>query len=164
MLLTRFQGTCELLAKLNRKEVMAVVDWVTAIPLSDWPQQGQRGVAGWRPAMPSNAEWQGFHKNTQAVVDEALGYFPGGIPLQRMLGCIMPGDDIAPHQDWQCEQWLCRVHIPLTTNPKAVMIMDDGEHHMAVGNAYRINTEATHALRNDGKIPRIHLMFDVRLP
>jgi aspartyl/asparaginyl beta-hydroxylase (cupin superfamily) len=142
---------------------MAVVDWITAIPLTDWPQTGNASQP-LRPAMPSNAEWKGFYNETQRVVDRAMGHFPAGVPLQRMLGCIMPGHEIPSHQDWQCEQWLCRVHIPLTTNPKAVMIMDDGEHHMDVGKCYRINTEAKHALRNDGNIPRIHLMFDVRMP
>jgi hypothetical protein len=162
-LLTRFKGTCEFLAKLDQSEVMAVVQWVTAIPLTEWPQQGN-SAQPLRPAMPSNAEWFDFGKTTQRLVDEVLAYFPNGIPLQRMLGCIMPGHHIPAHQDWQCEQWLCRVHIPLTTNPDALMIMDDGAHHMNVGNCYRINTEAMHELYNGGDCPRIHLMFDVRLP
>ena len=162
-LLTRFNGTCEFLAKLDQSEVMAVVQWITAIPLTDWPQQGN-STQPLRPAMPSNAQWFDFEKSTQHLVDEVLRYFPTGIPLQRMLGCIMPGHSIPTHKDYQCEQWLCRVHIPLITNDKAVMEMDDGAHHMQVGNCYRINTEANHALRNDGDTPRIHFMFDVRTP
>ena len=114
--------------------------------------------------MPSNLEWHGFGKATQYLVDEVMTLFPGCITLQRMLGCIMPGHSIPAHKDYQCEEWLCRVHVPLTTCPEAVMIMDDGPHHLDVGNCYRINTEATHALANNGETPRIHLMFDIRKP
>lgn len=162
-LLARFKGTCELLAELDSAELMAVIDWVTAIPLSLWPRQSNPGEPI-VPAMPSNLSWQGFGAATDRLVASVLSLFPRGIELQRMLGCIVPGFSIPSHQDWQCEQWLCRVHIPLTSNPRAVMVMDDGSHHMDVGKCYRINTEAKHALVNDGYVARIHLMFDVRLP
>ncbi len=159
----RFTGTCEHLSKLDPAKLQGVIDWVTSFPLTDWPRQSNASEP-FKPAMPSNLEWQGFGAATQDLVDEVLTRFPKGIPLQRMLGCIMPGQYIPPHVDHQCEQWLCRVHIPLTTNDQAVMVMNDGAHHMEVGNCYRINTEATHALRNDGETPRIHLMFDIRNP
>jgi hypothetical protein len=163
MILQRFTGTCELLTKLDQSLMDGVIQWVTSFPLTDWPRQSNASDP-FKPAMPSNLEWHGFGVATQKLVDGLLALFPGGIPLQRMLGCILPGHSIPAHKDFQCEQWLCRVHVPLTTCPEAVMIMDDGEHHMEVGNAYRINTEATHALKNDGKVPRIHFMFDVRTP
>jgi hypothetical protein len=55
-----------------------------------------------------------------------------------------------------------QVHVPVTTNDKVIFTMDDGEHHMEVGKAYRFNTLATHAVANGGKTARVHLVFDVR--
>ena len=159
----RFRGTCEFLAYPNPATLSAVIAWVQSFPLEAWPMQSCAGEPI-RPAMPSNLLWQGFGAATDEIISETLAYFPRAFDLQRMLGCIMPGHSIQSHKDYQCEQWLCRVHIPLQTCPGAVMIMDDGEHHMEVGKSYRINTEASHALRNDGDVPRIHLMFDVREP
>lgn len=159
-MLERFQGTCEFLAYVNHDTLTETLEWLHSFPLSDWPQQGRYGEPI-KPAMPTNLLWQGFGVGTQKLVDEVMSYFPGTYPMQRMMGCIMPGNDIQRHRDSQPPQWITRVHIPLTSNPKALFVMDDGPHHMDVGKCYRVNTEAYHAIRNDGDCPRIHLMVDV---
>ena len=78
-----------------------------------------------------------------------------------MLSCVMPGKFIEPHTDQQDPGWITRIHVPLTTNPKAIFFSDDKPYHMEVGMAYKVNTLLKHAIRNDGDTPRIHLMFDV---
>lgn len=150
----RFTGTCESFADID---VDDLVHWITAISFSEWPQQWKVDEQ-LRPAMVTSHEWHGFGKRGLPVI-LALTELP---TYQWMLSVVMPGHFIDPHKDAQAPYWRARIHVPLTTNRRAVMIMDDGEHHMVVGKAYKVNTMATHALANRGETPRIHFMFDVR--
>lgn len=158
----RFLGTVERFAVLDPHKVKAVVEWITAIPFEDWGQQKPHGVLPLKPSMMSNHTWHGFGNALDPIVDDLLTYFPGCLAQQRMLGCVMPRDEIPPHVDHQCPEWVERIHVPLLTNAWAVFACDDGEHHLEVGNAYRVNTEARHAVYNRGETPRVHFMFDVR--
>lgn len=160
-MLERFRGTVEPLAEIPSSKVKALSDWIEGIPLEDWPQQRPYG-APLQPAMQTNAEWHGFGLKFDPLVAALMKHFPKAIPLQRMLSVVMPGDEIPPHVDGQSPEWICRVHVPLVGDAKSVFIMDDGEHRLEVGKAYRVNTEARHAVKNRGKLPRIHFMFDVR--
>lgn len=158
----RFLGTVEQFAVLEASKFQKVVEWLASIPFSDWGQQKPHGQLPLRPAMMSNALWHGFGTMFDPIVADLLAHYPGGIAQQRMLSVVMPGDDIPPHKDDQCPEWVERVHVPISTNPKAVFICDDGEHQMLAGHAYRVNTEARHAVFNRGDTPRVHFMFDVR--
>jgi hypothetical protein len=157
----RFLGTVEQFATLDPIKVKAVVDWITAIPFEDWGQQDVHG-APLKPAMMSNRTWFNMGANTDPLVHDILdNHYPGCIAQQAMLGVVMPGNHIPPHVDHQCPEWVERIHVPLTTNEQAVFICG-GTHVMKVGFAYRVNTEAEHAVYNNGTTPRIHFMFDVR--
>ncbi len=158
----RFLGTVEEFAVLDPVKVEAVVQWITAIPFEDWGQQRPPGVLPLKPAMMSNHTWHNFGETLDPLVNDILAHYPGCIAQQRMLSVVMPGDSIPGHKDDQCPEWVERVHVPLTTNPQATFVCDDGAHQMQVGRAYRVNTEAYHAVFNRGETPRIHFMFDVR--
>lgn len=159
----RFRGTVEEFAVLDPDKVAAVVRWITAISFEDWGQQKPHGVLPLKPAMMSNHTWHGFGDALDPIVNDILAeHYPGCIAQQRMLSVVMPGDEIPRHTDAQCEEWVERVHVPLTTNEGAVFVCDDGEHHMLVGRAYRVNTEAPHAVYNRGPTPRVHFMTDIR--
>lgn len=147
---------------LDPVKMVAVVEWITAIPLEDWGQQKPPGVYPLKPAMMSNHTWHNFGETLDPLVGDILTYYPGCIAQQRMLSVVMPGDEIPPHVDAQCPQWVERIHVPLTTNRQASFVCDDGPHYMKVGFAYRVNTEARHAVYNRGKTPRIHFMFDAQ--
>lgn len=152
----RFTGTCEPFASV---EVGGIANWVKAIPLSTWPQQCTSEI---KPSMVTDPNWHGFGDKVHYLVTTLMNYFPECSPFQRMLSVVMPGHSIEPHKDMQAPYWICRVHVPLLTNDKSFTTMDDGDHHLDVGTAYKVNTMDTHAVRNDGKTPRIHFMFDVR--
>jgi hypothetical protein len=77
---------------------------------------------------------------------------------------LEPGQVHPAHTDQQPPSWLVRIHVPLSTNPGVVFTMEDGDHHMAVGKAYRMNTLRTHAVENRGKTPRVHLVIEVGEP
>jgi hypothetical protein len=114
--------------------------------------------------MVNDLDWHGFGAVTDPMVAALMRYFPGCVADTRMLSVVMPGHAIEPHCDAQPTQWLCRVHVPLTSNPQSAFVVGGQAHHLAVGWAYRVNTEAEHSVRNDGDAPRIHFMFDVKGP
>lgn len=154
----RFAGGCEQLAAVD---VASLVAWITVIPFEDWPQQHRFADGKIRPAMVTDLAWHGFAIETDGIVAALMEHFPGCIAWQRMLSVVMPGHEIAPHRDGQSRSWLCRVHVPLTSNDKSAFIVNGKPHVLTPGFAYRVNTEAEHAVTNDGDTPRIHLMFDV---
>lgn len=154
----RFTGKVEAFASLD---VADLVKWICGIPFSEWHQQ--RPVDHQlRPAMMTDLSWHGLKAITDPAVALLTGHFPGCSEDTRMVSVVMPGHSIEPHCDWQSPHWICRVHVPLTTNDKSRFIVGGIDHHMEVGKAYRVNTEIEHAVTNDGATPRIHLMFDVR--
>ncbi len=156
----RFVGSCKKLGEIDTSKVCA---WIGAIAFEDWPQQHRLLDGNIRPAMVTDPAWHGFGQVVAGMVDELmLCYFPNCAAYQSMLSVVMPGHAIEPHRDSQASYWLARVHVPLTTNHKSKFIVGGVEHHLEVGNAYKVNTEAEHAVTNDGTSPRIHFMFDVR--
>lgn len=153
-------------AYVDEERLRALQEWLLPLPLDRWPQQ-HRVDEQLRPAMVNDPEWYDFGSRTFAVVNELLEKLPGSGPTQdynRMLSCVMPGHSIDRHRDEQEPGWLTRVHVPLTTNPHAVTVVEGVRYHLEVGRAYTVDTRREHAVRNDGGCPRIHFMFDVRRP
>lgn len=89
-------------------------------------------------------------------------FFPGCSISGIGLFTVAPGQIHPVHTDVQPEEWVTRVHIPLSTNRHCVATMPDGPHEMVVGKAYKFNTLAPHAVSNGGLTPRVHLVFEVR--
>jgi hypothetical protein len=155
----RYEGTVEF---LTDADVQPLVDWITAIPFEDWPQQPRLEDGGIRPAMVGDPIWHGMGEIAQPYIDQVLALFPAGCTTAKlMVSVVMPGHAIQPHIDAQPPYWLCRVHFPLTTNEESRFIVGAEHHYMDVGNTYRVNTEVEHSVENAGSTPRIHLMFDV---
>ena len=152
----RFTGSVEPIAPV---EVRGLIAWISAIDLRLWPQQT---LAELKPAMVTDPNWFGFGVQAKLVINQVWKLFPSCSPHEPMLSCVMPGHSIPPHVDHQAPYWLCRVHVPLTSNDKSKFIVDGEHYHLEVGQAYRVNTEAEHSVENDGLAPRIHFMFDVR--
>ena len=155
----RFTGSCEPFSPVNVSELVA---WINAINFEDWPQQWHP-EGKLRPSMVTNPDWHNFKSVTDSTVDGLLTGFPGCSAYQRMLSVVMPDDFITEHRDHQAEYWMARVHVPLTTNPKAIYRSGSRDYHMEVGQAYLINTLLEHSVFNNGETPRIHLMFDIRV-
>jgi hypothetical protein len=102
-------------------------------------------------------------KSHAEIAEEVISeFYPGcavsGIGVWEMEPGLVHPD----HWDDQPLYWLTRVHVPLVTNPSVVFTMEDGEHHMEVGKAYRMNTLSVHAVANKGETARTHLVFDIR--
>lgn len=156
----RYCGTCEELARIDAGPLVA---WISKIPFEDWPQQPRLPDGKLRPAMACDPDWHGFKTQADPVVNLLMLLFPGCAADTRMLSAVMPGHDIAPHTDEQSANWRVRVHVPLLTNDQSCFMVGGVNHHLSPGKAYLVNTEASHAVMNEGQTPRVHFMFDVRL-
>ena len=153
----RFAGTVEAIGHVYSWPVAC---WIAGIQLSEWPQQR---VGELWPAMQTELAWHGFGEIVAPLVAGVMAdHFPGCVADQLMLSVVMPGREIEPHTDSQPPHWICRVHVPLTSNPESLFVVGGEVHNLHVGCAYRVNTEAVHSVENDGGTPRIHFLFDVK--
>lgn len=143
----RFVGTIESFARVD---VSAFVDWLSSVPVEDWRKTAD---ADWD-------EWGG--RFGYPLADKLTKtYYPGCRVSGIGIFVLEPGQVHPAHKDEQNPSWVTRVHVPLITSDEALIIMDDGEHRMEVGKAYRFNTLATHAVVNLGKTHRAHFVFDI---
>lgn len=153
--------------------------WISAISFEAWPQQHQLGDGQLRPAMVNDLEWPrgagwpvlNFRQAMASVVDQVneCQWMLGHDFRNFMLSVVMPGHAIDPHADQMGPGWLTRVHVPLLTNPIAVMRFPNDtsrwdvgrEWNLQVGEAYLVDISQVHEVRNSGTTPRVHFMFDV---
>ena len=155
----RFRGT---VAYLTDVDVTGLIRWVSGIPFDEWHQQRPLDDGLLRPAMMTDLAWHGFGDMARPVVEDVMRVLPDCETHQWMLSVVMPGHAIEKHRDSQSPDWFCRVHVPLTSNERSQFIVGGVQYYMAIGHAYMVNTEAEHEVQNNGSVPRIHFMFDVR--
>jgi hypothetical protein len=150
-----WNGTC---SKFVIVDASRMADWISAIPFKEWPQQHPVDNQ-LRPAMVSDPKWHDFGFEAMVFLADNPCYFSPRIG-NMMLSVVMPGHRIEPHQDVMEATWVCRVHIPLVTNPAAKFIIEGHEYRLRYGSAYKVNISREHSVMNDGAIPRIHFMYD----
>lgn len=56
-----------------------------------------------------------------------------------------------------------RFHLPVRTNPAAVITLDDHVYALAAGSVYLVNQGCVHSVRNPGPAARTHLVWDALL-
>ena len=150
-----WEGTVEKFAEVDTKPL---TDCLLPIPFEVWPQQNPSHQE-LKPAM-ANETWYKLKEVSDYLVDGLRSVLGNPKIIDRMLSVVMPRHDIAPHRDVFGPEWLYRVHVPLTTNSRAVFMVDSVPYWLRVGYAYRVNISKTHAVVNNGPTPRIHFMFD----
>lgn len=85
------------------------------------------------------------------------------------INYILPGESIKPHKDngggITGKHWFlggsCRIHVPLVTNPMAVMTSGNESKHLPVGTIYEFHNNLNHYVVNNGDSPRAHLVMDL---
>lgn len=110
----------------------------------------------------SDQSWGDWVVTFAPMAFHLMDHYPGCEIAGLGVFTLVPGQTHPMHKDVQPPEWLARVHVPLITNPGAVLIMDDGEHHLEVGKAYRMNTLANHTVENRGEETRVHFIFDIK--
>lgn len=97
-------------------------------------------------------------------VGELIRSFEGRL-LNFRLNCLAPNSGLSPHEEpIQSGDNLCvRFHLPVLTNPRATLILDEEEFHFQEGIIYFFNKGCVHAADNRGDTPRYHFVFDMWL-
>lgn len=131
------------------------LDLIGQTPFEKWPQQHPLQHVPIRPSMLLAG------REVDNLVKLLSGHFQGGRFRDFLYTVVMPGDSIEPHIDHLGPDWRCRVHVPISTNDLSFMTMEGIDYQMKRGSAYKVNPLRTHSVRNDGKTPRLHFMYDV---
>lgn len=73
-----------------------------------------------------------------------------------------PGDQILEHRDYKLsfEDGVARVHIPVKTSADVEFYLDDDLVEMAEGEAWYLNFNLKHRVKNNGTNVRVHLVID----
>lgn len=84
------------------------------------------------------------------------------LPLRAVrLMSLEPGQSVEEHRDG-CglpRGWV-RLHLPITTNSEAVIVLADREHRWQPGELWYADFGGLHSVRNNGTQARVHLVID----
>ena len=110
---------------------------------------------------PIWALWQPMLVPVLARAAAPYGYADPVYP-KVMLARLAAGHGIDRHVDrGGSNPFVHKVHLPLETNPRAVLTVDGKDFHLAAGRAWEVNNLAPHGAFNGGEADRIHLVFEV---
>lgn len=83
-------------------------------------------------------------------------------PMRCLFAKLKPNGKVPIHIDnGEYFEKTIRIHIPVITNPQAIMIADGQRFHMRVGEVWALNNSGTHGVLNENeKLARTHLICD----
>ncbi|MDQ3747649.1 MAG: aspartyl/asparaginyl beta-hydroxylase domain-containing protein [Acidobacteriota bacterium] len=145
-------------------------EWIyhfnTPIYQGDWSGIALRAVKGGKsPLYPDLNPSEDFVETEMMsrcrYVPEVLSDFRCALSSARFLK-LGAGAQIRPHRDYRLgiEDGEIRIHIPVATNPRVEFVLDDKIVEMKEGEAWYLNFNLQHSVRNDGGSDRIHLVID----
>jgi hypothetical protein len=90
-----------------------------------------------------------------------LRSLPCELRSARLLS-LAPGAQVAEHVDAHhgLEHGQVRLHVPISTNPDALLLIEERPYHWEPGQLWYGDFGRRHAIRNDGETERIHLVID----
>ena len=114
----------------------------------------------------SQPSWAVWSPMLLAVMEPAAAPYRFQEPAfpKVMLARLKAGHVIERHDDGEtgCSHpFVHKIHVPLETNPGALVHVDGKDLHLEVGQAWEINNLARHGAVNRGRTDRIHLVFEV---
>lgn len=97
-------------------------------------------------------------------IGEILAEIPAPLRSVRLIA-LGPGVEVREHRDEKCGyQWgVMRLHIPVTTNQGAEVIIDQQDMHWQAGQLWFGDFNRPHYVRNTGDKSRVHLVIDVQV-
>ncbi|MCY4600503.1 MAG: aspartyl/asparaginyl beta-hydroxylase domain-containing protein [Acidobacteria bacterium] len=112
----------------------------------------------------SRPSWAVWERMLLPVIAKAAAPYEFVAPVypKVMLARLEAGHRIDLHVDGEGSHPLThKVHVPLETNPAAVLQVDGADFHLAAGRAFEVNNLVPHGAFNGGASDRIHLIFEV---
>ena len=108
--------------------------------------------------------WMVFKPLLLPVMARAAAHYGYAEPIypKAMLARLAAGRGIGRHIDAEPSNPLVhKIHVPLVTNPRAVLTVADAEFHLPAGRAWEVNNLVPHGAFNGGEQDRIHFIFEV---
>lgn len=112
----------------------------------------------------SNPIWDFWQHQLLPVMNKVIIPYNFQKPVfpKAMLARLAAGAVIDRHRDGAGSNlYTHKIHIPIRTNEKAHLIINDKPFHLREGFAYEVNNIVPHAAENLGTEDRIHLIFEV---
>ena len=112
-------------------------------------------------SLPIWAVWRHVLVPVMARAAEPYGYAAPVFP-KVMLARLEAGHGIDRHVDGGgSNPYVHKIHVPLETNPGAVLNVAGEDFHLEAGRAWEVNNLVPHGAFNGGRADRIHLIFEV---
>lgn len=115
-----------------------------------------------------STEHQRFHHAAAyPAIAELVEQLPPLINLR--INVLPPMGGFAPHHEQVSSRegrdysFRARFHLPIQTNPQALVLLEGDLFHFDAGSAYYFNDGCNHSAENRGDEPRIHLLWDLPL-
>jgi hypothetical protein len=101
------------------------------------------------------------HLSDAPYLNEVLREFPAQLLAARLMA-LGAGARVGEHRDSKCGlPWgLVRLHVPIITNPGALVVIAGTEFHWNAGQLWFGDFNRPHYVSNDGDESRIHLVLD----
>ena len=112
----------------------------------------------------SNPIWSVWKPDLLPILDGVVVPYDFCKPIypKVMLARLQAGAEIDRHTDGAgSNKFTHKIHVPIQTNEKAQMFINDRAFHLEAGCAYEVNNLVRHAVENLGAEDRIHLIFEV---
>lgn len=110
---------------------------------------------------PNWAVWRPVLLPVMARAAAPYGYRRPVYP-KAMLARLAAGRGIDRHSDGPgSHPYVHKIHVPLETEPAAVLHVDGTDYHLEAGYAWEVNNLCVHGAFNGGGTDRIHLIFEV---
>ena len=103
-----------------------------------------------------------FEKELKPIIDFIADYYQhNGFIGRILIAKLRAGGKISAHADGLYSLVKCnRVHVPLITNSKAIFMIGGEEKVLGAGEMWEINNATLHAVHNQSKQDRVHLIID----
>ena len=112
----------------------------------------------------SNPIWTVWRPVLLPVMAQAAAPYGYRRPVypKAMLARLAAGRGIDRHSDGPgSHPYVHKIHVPLETEPAAVLHVDGTDFHLKAGFAWEVNNLRVHGAFNGGGTDRIHLIFEV---
>ncbi|MFI6359408.1 aspartyl/asparaginyl beta-hydroxylase domain-containing protein [Streptomyces sp. NPDC050743] len=139
----------------------AAIDW-RVLPLRSLGGDAERtdpGGPGPQPFAPTR--WL----EHLPYLAEILAQLPAPLNAVRLMA-LGPGAVASPHCDpkYRLDRGLVRLHIPIVTDPQAVLVLDGVEHRWQPGTLWFGDFSREHLVRNTSQtVTRVHAVIDALL-
>ena len=112
----------------------------------------------------SQPGWRVWRPWLQPLMDRVAGVYGFEEPVfpKAMLARLVAGQRIDDHCDGDgSHPFVHKVHVPLQTEPEAVLTVGGVPVHLAPGHAWEVNNLAPHGVFNGGCRDRVHFIFEL---